>query len=277
MCPDNTLDLGNADAVIPFLSTPDDRNPTCAKIRNSASLVGPGDDFDCTTVQVHAGFCGCAGIEPQNVCSFCPTGESPTKLSKIVPTSDSCEDIETYVSFLDEEGCESPVTQSLLGLGYICGCPGAQPSCTLCPDGAAPIDNDVIADGPTTCGEFADIVGGLTPGLCEAQSLEIQAAAARCCGGDIEFPVCSIQQNPSMCTDDLLATTDEECECYSFCDDEFVECTKFPGSILLATRCLGQAVTGCNPALATGGSSAAFFDMSVSALMIAFAVAVGIL
>ena len=111
----------------------------------------------------------------------------------------------------------------------------------------------------------------MTSELCETQSQRIQATAARCCGGDIEFPVCQLQQNPSMCTDDLLATTDEECECYSFCDGEFVECTQFPGALLLS--CLGQAVSGCNQALATPSeSAAAFFGISVSALMVAFAV-----
>ena len=128
MCPDNTVDLGNADAVIPFFNTPDDMNPTCAKTRNAASLKGPDDVFDCTLVQALAGFCGCAGIEPQNACSFCPTGESPSRLDYITPTSDTCEDIETYITYLDTEGCESPVTRSLKGLDYICGCPGAQVS-----------------------------------------------------------------------------------------------------------------------------------------------------
>jgi hypothetical protein len=128
MCPDNTVDLSNADAVIPALRTSDDRNPTCSKIRNYASLQGPDDLFDCMIVQAQAGFCGCPGIEPQNACSFCPTGESPSRPSYITPTSDSCEDIETYITYLDAEGCETPVTRSLLGLDYVCGCPGAQVS-----------------------------------------------------------------------------------------------------------------------------------------------------
>ena len=74
-----------------------------------------------------------------------------------------------------------------------------------------------------------------------------------------------------MCTDGLLATTDEECECYSFCDGEFFECTQFPGTLLLS--CLGQAVSGCNQALAVPFESAAvFFGISVSALMVTFTV-----
>jgi hypothetical protein len=144
------------------------------------------------------------------------------------------------------------------------------PACTLCPDGADPIDRDAMVDGATTCGKFADSIAVLTPTLCEANSLIMQAGAARCCSGDLEFPVCQIQQSPSMCTDGLLATTDEKCECYSFCNGEFVECTKFPGAILGDERCAGQAVTGCNQAIAV--SSAALFGISVSALMVAFAV-----
>jgi hypothetical protein len=128
LCPDNTFDLGNADAVIPFFNTLDAEDPTCANVRNSASLKGPDDGFDCTQIQVHAGFCGCEGVEPKNVCSFCPTGESPTKSDYITPTQDSCEDIETYFTHLDAEGCDSPVTKSILGLDYICGCPGAEVS-----------------------------------------------------------------------------------------------------------------------------------------------------
>jgi hypothetical protein len=148
--------------------------------------------------------------------------------------------------------------------------PVHQPSCTLCPDGASPIDNDAIFQGATTCGQYGDIVASLTSSRCESQSETIQVAAARCCDGDIEFPACRIRQNPSMCTDDLLATTDEECECYSFCDGEFVECAQFPGALLLGSQCTGQAVTGCNQATAV--SSAVFFGISVSALTVAFAV-----
>jgi hypothetical protein len=126
MCPDNTFELGNPDAVIPFFNIPNDDNPTCAKTRNFASLQDPANGLlDCSFVQAQAGFCGCPGLEPQNVCSFCPTGESPTKPDFIGPTSDSCEDLETYVTYLDAEACGSPVTESLQALGYICGCPGA--------------------------------------------------------------------------------------------------------------------------------------------------------
>ena len=61
----------------------------------------------------------------------------------------------------------------------------------------------------------------------------------------------SYQQNPNLCTEELLDTvSDIDCECYSFCDFEFAQCHNYPGGLLLGEQCLGTPIAGCNRATA---------------------------
>lgn len=97
-----------------------------------------------------------------------------------------------------------------------------------------------------------------------------EAYAARCCAGNLEFPLCDFLQHPSACTEDLLASTTEECECYTFCDGVFVSCSTWPGEIIQAGEidCKEQQiVAGCNAKVAalydeandgTGGGEGVF-------------------
>jgi hypothetical protein len=61
----------------------------------------------------------------------------------------------------------------------------------------------------------------------------------------------SFQQNPNLCTEELLASVpDVSCECFAFCDLEFVQCHTYPGGLLLGEQCSGTPVSGCNRAMA---------------------------
>jgi hypothetical protein len=54
-----------------------------------------------------------------------------------------------------------------------------------------------------------------------------------------------------LCTEELLdSVPDVDCECFAFCDFEFVKCHAYPGGFLLGEQCTGTTVAGCNRATA---------------------------
>ena len=183
MCPDGTVDLDNPDLVIPFFNTPNNRNPTCREVRNFASLQDPEDDeFDCDLVQQQAGFCGCPDFEPLDVCSFCPDGSDPGNMTLITPTTDSCEDLNNYVSFFDQAACDDNVAESVMAMGYYCGCPGAVPNCELCPGDSEVMNPDADSGSSgLTCGELNTIVQTLTTNTCVERDGDITAGRSLCC------------------------------------------------------------------------------------------------
>ena len=64
---------------------------------------------------------------------------------------------------------------------------------------------------------------------------------------DQRGPQCFERENEGLCTTALLSTTEEECECYNFCDGELIGCEMYPGTGM--HNCTnGTAVIGCNVA-----------------------------
>lgn len=232
MCADGSIDINNPDLVVPFLSLSNGHNePTCQEL---AFLGSTTDDSKiCAMVKAQAAYCGCpgAGVEAPNVCSLCSGGEVPANGNLVIETTgDSCQDIHDYMMFLDESECKSERASDMKALGFVCGCNGAKPKCTLCPDGSESYDREfrIESDGPT-CEELAQSVAGLPEEACEEQrKTTIGISAARCGCKDVDFPACSIQQNTNLCTKELLMNATDECECYSFCDGQFFGCNDYP-------------------------------------------------
>lgn len=62
-------------------------------------------------------------------------------------------------------------------------------------------------------------------------------------------------QNAHLCTRELLEsavtslTETSSCECYSFCNDQFVRCHDHPGGLLEEEECIGIPISGCNWAM----------------------------
>jgi len=260
VCPDGS-DVVHVDRVLPALILDENRrNPTCgdyeAFVRSSATLS------NCDLVHDQAGYCGCPGIEPIGGCSLCSNGAVTPQRNKLTPEGDTCGDIETYISFLSEEACQTTRGENLREKDFLCGCPGAIPVCELCPDGDLPDPDLQVFDGK--CGEIEDIVKTFNQGDCDDSERFLQLNRIRCgCGDETDFPECSILENPNMCTEDLLSKVSEECECYNFCDDAFLGCVDFPGTVV--RNCPGVAIGGCNSALArrNSGSGAIFLDVPI--------------
>lgn len=257
ICSDGTKDLEYPNRVVPFFNL-DGRNadPTCQEIADAAS-VADAAKVDCSLVQAQAGYCGCAGVTPEGKCSFCPNGAEPANMNLVAPSNDVCEDLFTYAEFLDENSCNTKRLRSIQGLGYICGCPDVEAQCSLCSDGSDPLflDKEAFPTGET-CRDMVKIIQGYTADVCLDSDTDVFVAAARCGCEGAEFPVCSVQQNTHLCTQQLLDTAiDQECECYSFCDGEFSTCHDFPGGLLTPQLCSGVAVSGCNRAVANGGNT----------------------
>ena len=193
MCPDGTIDMANPDAVIPFFSLVDGiGNPTCQDVAIIASS-SPQDEIDCTLIQQQAGFCGCTNIAPKNACSLCPEGASPTKPDLEVETTDTCLELDEYMSYMDETSCNSGQASNIQALGFVCGCPGVEAQCSLCPNGDAPPDPYKVVNPQTgaTCGMLAQNAAGLTATKCADQRGSILGiSAARCDCEDAHYPVC---------------------------------------------------------------------------------------
>jgi hypothetical protein len=253
MCPDGTIELQYPDKVVPFFSlVAGSANPTCEDLALLSAASDP-QSIVCDLVQAQAGFCGCADVNPVNACSFCPDGNPPENVELVTPTTDTCQDLHDYMTFLDDDTCDSLRAKDIQALGFVCGCAGAEPSCTLCLDGSDPPNPDQLvqegASGGPTCAKMALAVAGLTEDGCDDQRQSIIGISAERCGcPDAQVPPCSVQQNPSMCTEELLDTVpaDTECECYSFCDGVFLTCHAYPGGLLGPAQCTGVAVAGCN-------------------------------
>jgi len=245
-----------ADRHIPLLSLPLNTNPTCGEVVEFMS-VNDGDlsDAGCTALQEYQGYCGCPATTVKKECSFCPNNGTPSNPNKIVSDVFTCQGLYDFVSFLrmDECGEGSNDFKQIQAFAYICGCPDAQPSCTLCPAGISlPSANKLTGDSEaTSCGEYEEYVASLTGDQCIAQKDEIQATASVCgCGTPATDDVgkCTIQQNANLCTNQLLDTVTEKCDCYAFCDSKFLKCQTDKGGLLQTFECSGTPITGCNRA-----------------------------
>lgn len=112
-------------------------------------------------------------------------------------------------------------------------------------------NRNLLATIGLTCGDAEDVI--TADSTCADLDDTNQAYAARCCADNLEFPICEFQQHPFMCTEELLASTTEECECYTFCKDVFVSCSTWPGEIIQSGEidCKeAQIVAGCSAKVA---------------------------
>mmetsp|Transcript_26585 Transcript_26585/g.63366 ORF Transcript_26585/g.63366 Transcript_26585/m.63366 type:complete len:831 (+) Transcript_26585:393-2885(+) len=253
-------DIVNPERRVPLLSLPLNTNPTCQEVVEFMA-VNDGDlsDAGCSALQSYAGYCGCGAAPPVNACTFCPNGGSPANFDKVVSELFSCEELFEFVSYLPGEDCAADAAdfEQIRAFSYTCGCPGTTPACTLCPNDAVPTNfaNELTSDGETTCSEFAELVRSLTADQCIEQSDLITSTASACgCGAnpaaeDFTQPQCAIQQNPELCTDELLDSVPAACECYAFCGDTFVECQSIQGGLLRTDQCASTPITGCNRAI----------------------------
>jgi hypothetical protein len=257
---DGTNDVANPDRHIPLLSLPLNANPTCQEVVEFMA-VNDGDlsDAGCSALQSYQGYCGCPSVVAGNQCSFCPNGGTPATPDKVVSELFTCQGLQDFVSYLTTENCQADNADfvQIQAFAYTCGCPNTQPACTLCPNGAAPLQADkLLADGETRCDEFADLVATLTPDQCTQQASTLEAARSQCgCQSSGSSGQCGVQQNAQLCTTELLDSVSEQCDCYAFCDSTFVKCESQGGGLLTSSECSGTAITGCNRASAVSGGS----------------------
>lgn len=214
---------------------------------------------DCDGVGVSG--CNLAGaIDDSGSCNMCPdlTNNIANPDAILPPFSGvdvpdnpepTCQDL---VDYIESTGfgidCEVVKTR----LAYYCGCEGTYPSCTLCPGEVQPSFSDKIATGNMTCGQFAGTVTTWEQETCDLGESYLDVMAARCGCITANWPICPIRQNPSLCTNNLLATTNATCECYNFCGDTFHSCADYPGQRLTEADCSNGVtrISGCNRELA---------------------------
>ncbi len=261
--------VGYPNTTIPFFFLHGEDSVSCTELEFAASTV-PADSALCAKYRANAGYCGCPNHRRENAgyCSFCPNDDFPSKPDFTLSSGDTCKELYKYVSFLGEEQCSSLQYEAIVKHAYDCGCEISMPqvlrayatqqrleSCSLCPDGSPIPQRDRFIDlAGMTCGDYGDFVSGLNPEECEFQTTrgthELFAYQCSCPG--TAPPVCPLKENADLCTVSLLNTVDpaEMCECYSFCDGEFVGCENYPGKFL-GSKCPRNGVSGCNYAIAS--------------------------
>jgi hypothetical protein len=220
------------------------------------------------TFDLFAYQCNCPGTAPP----VCPKQERPELCTvSLLNSVDIDEPCECY-SFCDGEfvGCDSwpgNFLRDKCPRNGVSGCNYASaiddingsdtdvddPNCTLCPGGIEPSYKNKIATGDITCKDFAGTVLTWESGTCDLEESYLSIIGARCGCITAEFPICPVQKNPWLCTINLLRSTDEDCECYNFCGDQFHSCADYPGKSLDASQCPEgiTPIAGCNQALAT--------------------------
>lgn len=137
ICPDKSIEISNPDAIIPYLIIPNNENPTCQELATLGVISQPGELVldDCKIFEDQADFCGCPGAtKPEGSCDFCPGGDSPSNPSLTTPFGDTCEELNEYLSFLPPDECDSERLGFIKRQDFLCGCPSATTSCTICPD-----------------------------------------------------------------------------------------------------------------------------------------------
>jgi hypothetical protein len=184
ICPDGSIEISNPDAIIPYLIIPNNENPTCQELATLGVISQPGELVldDCDIFEAQADFCGCPGAtKPEDSCDFCPGGDSPPNPSLITPFGDTCEELNEYLSFLPSNECDSERVGFIKRQDFLCGCPSATTSCTICPDHGSndaeyadrhiPLLSLPLNSNPT-CGEVVEFMsvndGDLSQAGCSA-------------------------------------------------------------------------------------------------------------
>jgi hypothetical protein len=135
MYPDQSIDLTNPDAVIPYLIIPNNENPTCQQIATIGVIAEEGELGleDCTIFSSHSAFCGCPNTtKPATGCQFCPGGTTPSKPDLVTPFGDTCFELAEFLSFLTLEVCSSERVGFIQRMDFLCGCSNATTQCALC-------------------------------------------------------------------------------------------------------------------------------------------------
>jgi hypothetical protein len=202
-----------------------------------------------------------SAVDDSGICHICPDfTNNITQPDAVLPPfsgvfipgveNATCQDLIDYIEQPDNTDLDCSVVRNRLA--YYCGCESAEPSCTLCPGGVEPSYKDKIATGDITCGDFANTVLTWERDTCNIGDPYLDVMAARCGCITADYPVCPINQNPWLCTMNLLRSTNEICACYNFCGNEFHSCSEHPGQSLTEEVCPeGQTlIAGCNRALA---------------------------
>lgn len=254
LCSDGTFDIDYPHRHIPILTVPPDiSNPTCQDV--VWYLAEQDEDVNpdtCSSMQELASYCGCATKEAgPNKCALCLNGGQVANPTKVVSELFTCKDLQEYLAFLSEDQCkDTDRVQRIQAFAYTCGCQGVeQPACTLCPKSQNPnFTPDFILSDGVTCSEYATRIEAIPAETCEEDKTTIERIAATCGCEGAEFPVCAIRENAELCTVALLeSVASKDCECYSFCDDQFVKCESSLGGLLKGGECPnGKAISGCN-------------------------------
>jgi hypothetical protein len=260
-------EVGYPDATIPLFMLSGNKYQTCSDLDFVASLV-PTDSKLCAKYQANAGYCGCPEATPLDHCTFCPNGDVPSRSEFILPMGETCKNLHTYISFFGEDQCASSQYKEIANHAYDCGCEISMSEvlevfrstrrkadgCTLCSDGSSPPEeNHYLQLAGMSCGDYATFIDSLDTEQCELQTsrgtFDLFAYQCKCPG--TTPPVCPKRENSELCTVSLLNSInhDEPCECYSFCDGEFVGCDSYPGNFL-RDKCPQNGVSGCNYASA---------------------------
>ena len=112
----------------------------------------------------------------------------------LLPNSVStCSGLELTVSPFDPVSCENAVVSDDNFLQIFCGCPGFDPTCTLCGDGGDPPLFDTVLPGGLTCGEF---------------NSQILAANSTDCDGIGSLPIAAI----CGCSDPVVPAQNATCD-----------------------------------------------------------------
>jgi hypothetical protein len=280
LCPDGS-DVGTPDRLIPFVRLDENRtDPTCQDYDDFARTAG-NDSFGCELAQAQAGYCGCPGTEPVDACKLCDS--DITRPDKASSEGGLCLDIMEYTRFLSPEDCQNTRGSTILAHAALCGCPGVEAECSLCPDGVAEVPDPKLEVFDGACGEIFDLFQTFDKSACDVGGRFIAVNGVRCGCRDVsEFPACSIRQNDDMCTKELLDGVVDEtttCECYNFCGEEFLGCQDFPGKKLQESEVCPDAIliTGCNyagvtttePMSAAAGRGSSLFSF-LAAVVLSF-------
>eukprot|EP00536_Pseudo-nitzschia_multiseries_P011808 jgi/Psemu1/30104/gm1.30104_g len=206
------------------------------------------------------------GIDDKGSCKLCPDATNDIRNpDAILPPfsgvsitgsnggNPTCRDLVDHLTSTQQSEDDGDCAVAQSRLAHLCGCDDAEPSCTLCPGGLPPPYATKMATEDATCEEFAGTVLTWERSNCEIGASYLPVIAARCGCLAATMPVCPVQQYPVLCTSNLLRSTDEDCDCYNFCGNEFHSCADHPGRLLDASDCPGGAlpIAGCNRALAT--------------------------
>lgn len=198
MCSDGTNNLANPERKVPFYEfLGNSFSSTCQKLADFYTLYDTNDISTCEFVQIESKYCGCQSETdsgPVNACKICSDGTAPLKGDKFIPELQmSCDELESYLSYLPADQCGMPWIFDFQRFDYICGCANATAPCPICPDGSIEITNpDAIIpylmipnnENPT-CQELATL--GVTSDkdelvLQDCTIFEAQASFCGCAG-----------------------------------------------------------------------------------------------